>query len=39
MAVARNLYEAMGFERAPEFDFHPEPDVVVMAYRFDIKSV
>lgn len=33
MGVARRMYERMGFIRMPEFDFHPDPTVVVMAYR------
>jgi GNAT superfamily N-acetyltransferase len=36
MDVARRMYERMGFIRAPEFDFHPAPGVVVMAYRLDL---
>ena len=36
MVVARRMYEKMGFVRAPEFDYHPAPDVLVMAYRLDI---
>lgn len=36
MAVARSMYERMGFVRVPEFDFRPGPGVVVMAYRLDL---
>jgi ribosomal protein S18 acetylase RimI-like enzyme len=36
MKVARSMYERMGFKRVPEFDFHPQPDKVVFAYRLDI---
>ena len=36
MSVARGMYERMGFVRVPEFDFHPAPQVVVMAYRLDL---
>ena len=36
MATAKKMYESMGFARMPEFDFHPRPGVVVMAYRLDI---
>ena len=36
MAVARGMYERMGFRRAPEYDFHPTPTFVVMAYRLDL---
>ncbi|MGA9754592.1 MAG: GNAT family N-acetyltransferase, partial [Desulfobaccales bacterium] len=32
MAVARHLYEKMGFKRAPEFDGDPGP----IAYRLDL---
>jgi ribosomal protein S18 acetylase RimI-like enzyme len=37
MDIARRMYERMGFVRVPEFDFHPAPGVVVMAYRLDLK--
>jgi GNAT superfamily N-acetyltransferase len=37
MDVARRMYERMGFVRVPGFDFYPRPDVVVMAYRLDLK--
>jgi len=36
MSVARGMYERMGFVRVPEFDFHPRPQVVIMAYRLDL---
>jgi GNAT superfamily N-acetyltransferase len=36
MKVARRLYECMGFVRAPEHDFHPAADVVIMAYRLPL---
>jgi ribosomal protein S18 acetylase RimI-like enzyme len=36
MDLARRMYEKMGFVRAPEFDHHPAPGVVVMAYRLDL---
>lgn len=36
MDTARRMYEKMGFVRVPEFDFHPRPGVVVMAYRLDL---
>lgn len=32
MEVARAMYERMGFERAPAYDFHPAPGIVVEAY-------
>jgi ribosomal protein S18 acetylase RimI-like enzyme len=34
MQAARNLYEMMGFTRAPEFDQDPGP----VAYRFDLQK-
>ncbi len=36
MATARRMYERMGFVRVPEYDFHPRPGTVVMAYRLDL---
>jgi GNAT superfamily N-acetyltransferase len=33
MGVARAMYERMGFERAPRYDFRPGPTVLVEAYR------
>lgn len=36
MDVARKMYERMGFRRAPEYDFHPAPEITVMAYRLEI---
>lgn len=36
MHVAKGMYERMGFIRIPEYDFHPAPGVVVMAYRLDL---
>jgi GNAT superfamily N-acetyltransferase len=33
MEVAMRMYERMGFVRAPELDFHPDPGVTVKAYR------
>jgi len=33
MGVARRMYERMGFVRVPEFDFHPSPEAVVVAYK------
>ena len=32
MKVARAMYERMGFERTPRFDFRPGPTVLVEAY-------
>ena len=36
MDIARRMYERMGFTRVPEFDFHPAPGIVVMAYCLDL---
>ena len=36
MAIARKMYEDMGFLRAPQYDFQPGPGIVVMAYRLDL---
>jgi ribosomal protein S18 acetylase RimI-like enzyme len=36
MAVAQGMYERIGFVRAPEYDFHPRPGTVVMAYRLEL---
>ena len=33
MQIARAMYERMGFERAPQYDFRPGPEVLVEAYR------
>lgn len=33
MAVAKGMYERMGFERVPEHDFHPGSGTHVIAYR------
>jgi GNAT superfamily N-acetyltransferase len=33
MGIARAMYERMGFERAPQYDFRPGPTVLVEAYR------
>lgn len=38
MAIARRLYERMGFVRVPEYDFLPAPDVVVMAYKMEMQD-
>lgn len=38
MAVARDMYERMGFVRYPEHDFHPRPGFVVTAYRLDLRA-
>jgi GNAT superfamily N-acetyltransferase len=39
MQVAMRMYERMGFVRAPELDFHPDPSVTVKAYRFQLHPV
>ena len=36
MAVARNMYERMGFVREESFDFHPRPGVIGMGYKLDL---
>ena len=36
MEIAKGMYERMGFQRVPEFDHHPRPDVTIMAYKLDI---
>lgn len=33
MKVARAMYERMGFERSPRYDFQPGPNLLVEAYR------
>jgi ribosomal protein S18 acetylase RimI-like enzyme len=38
MAVARQLYEGMGFRRVPDLDFEPSPSVSLLGYCFDIKA-
>lgn len=38
MQVARGMYERMGFQRVPEHDFHPLPDLTVLAYRLTIAE-
>jgi predicted N-acetyltransferase YhbS len=39
MQVAMRMYERMGFVRAPELDFYPDPSVTVKAYRFELHCV
>ena len=39
MQVAKRMYESMGFVRAPELDFTPAPEFVIMGYRYTIESV
>ena len=38
MELARSMYERMGFVRVPEYDFHPRPEMTVMAYRYDLSD-
>lgn len=38
MAVARAMYERMGFERIPRYDFRPSPTIVVEAYRLSLSG-
>jgi ribosomal protein S18 acetylase RimI-like enzyme len=37
MAVARAMYERLGFARAPERDFSPIPEIRVMGYRLNLS--
>lgn len=37
MEVARAMYERMGFERAPAYDFYPSDGIVVEAYRLVLR--
>jgi GNAT superfamily N-acetyltransferase len=39
MQVAMRMYERMGFVRAPDLDFHPDPSITVKAYRLDLDWV
>ena len=39
MQVAMRMYERMGFGRAPELDFHPDPSITVKAYRLELDRV
>ena len=38
MELARGMYERMGFVRVPEHDFHPRPEMTVMAYKYDLSD-
>lgn len=38
MELARGMYERMGFVRVPEYDFHPRPEMTVMAYKYDLSD-
>jgi GNAT superfamily N-acetyltransferase len=37
MAVARAMYERMGFARVPALDFRPVPQLLVMAYHLPLR--
>ena len=37
MAVARAMYERMGFVRAPRYDFRPTEDLLVEAYSLELQ--
>ncbi|GAA3575790.1 GNAT family N-acetyltransferase [Amycolatopsis ultiminotia] len=36
MRTAHRLYERIGFRRLPERDWHPQPDVTLIAYEYDL---
>ncbi|HLF78568.1 MAG TPA: GNAT family N-acetyltransferase [Dehalococcoidia bacterium] len=38
MAVARPMYERIGFYQAPEFDFHTRTGVIGLGYRYDFGA-
>jgi GNAT superfamily N-acetyltransferase len=38
MRAAMRLYTRMGFQREPELDFHPRPDVTVKGYVLDLNG-
>jgi hypothetical protein len=38
MRAAMRLYERMGFQRSPELDFQPVPEVIVKGYRLDLRE-
>ncbi len=38
MQAAMQLYERMGFMRAPDLDFHPVPEVTIKGYRFNLEA-
>ena len=35
--AARHLYEKMGFFRAPDRDWYPEPDIFLMGYEYPLR--
>lgn len=36
MRAAHRIYERLGFERMPERDWQPAPDITLLAYRLDL---
>jgi len=38
MAVAKGMYERLGFVRAVEIDFEPAPGFVIMGYRYSFEA-
>ena len=38
MQVAMGMYERMGFARAPELDFRPDPGITIKGYRLDLNE-
>ncbi len=38
MQTAMQMYERMGFVRAPEFDFHPTENTLIKGYRLDLRQ-
>jgi predicted N-acetyltransferase YhbS len=38
MQAAMQLYERMGFIRAPDLDVHPVPELTIKGYRFNLEA-
>jgi len=38
MAAAHRLYVRLGFRRDPDLDWHPLPDVLLVAFRLDLET-
>lgn len=38
MSVAHRLYERLGFVRIPERDWHPVPDLLLLAFALDLPA-
>ena len=38
MVAAQHLYERLGFRRAPELDWRPEPDVALLGFALDLTG-